>query len=78
MCVRIYRKTGISGERERERERGRREVGNRSLGDGYSGYRAVAPPLSDALHNLQFGNGRCFNHGKPQFNYYSPLVDGLI
>lgn len=28
-------------------------------------------PLSDARHNLQFGNGRCTGHAKPQFNYYT-------
>lgn len=26
-------------------------------------------PLSDTRHNLQFGNGRCSGHAKPQFNY---------
>ena len=38
-----------------------------------NGYASTVQPLSDALHNLQFGNGRCFSQGKPQFNYYNPL-----
>lgn len=30
---------------------------------------ANSNPLNDTWYNLQFGNGRCYGHAKPQFNY---------